>query len=133
MVLNCLSNDMDLVQPTKYLTSKSRIAKKPPRKPEPLPPSQPLPIYVIWRTTYHPCMQLIDWCTPGTFFSFPRTTPYAAIVWSRSVWQPSFSSRTSCCRVPNIKIQILPHLWLAHPPCLFRLCSGIPSFVFVTP
>ena len=68
MVLNCLSNDMDLVQPTKYLTPKSRIAKKPPPTPEPLPPSQPLPIYMIWRATYHPCMQLIDWCTPGIFF-----------------------------------------------------------------
>ena len=35
----------------------------------------------------------------------------ALLLASRSVWQPSFSSRTSCCRVPDIKMQILPHLY----------------------
>ena len=47
MVRNYVSNDIDLVQLTKYPISKGRIAKKPPLKPEPLPPFKPLPIYNI--------------------------------------------------------------------------------------
>jgi hypothetical protein len=47
MVRNYVSNDIDLVQPTQYPISKGWIAKKPPPKPEPLPPFKPLPIYNI--------------------------------------------------------------------------------------
>jgi len=45
MVRNYISNDIDLVQPTKYTVSKNRVAKKPPPEPEPLPPFEPLPMY----------------------------------------------------------------------------------------
>jgi hypothetical protein len=44
MVYNYISNDIDLIQPTKYPASKKRIAKKPPPAPEPLPTFSPLPI-----------------------------------------------------------------------------------------
>ena len=45
MVRNYISNDIDLVQPTKYTVSKNRVAKKPPPEPAPLPPFEPLPMY----------------------------------------------------------------------------------------
>ena len=45
MVRNYISNDIDLVQPTKYTVSKNQVAKKPPPEPVPLPPFKPLPIY----------------------------------------------------------------------------------------
>ena len=45
MVRNYISNDIDLIQPTKYTVSKNRVTKKPLLKPEPLPPFKPLPIY----------------------------------------------------------------------------------------
>jgi len=45
MVRNHISNDIDFVQPTQYIVSKNRVAKKPPPEPEPLPPFNPLPIY----------------------------------------------------------------------------------------
>ena len=48
---NYLPNDIDLVQPTKYPISKDQIAKKPPPKPEPLPPFEPLPIYSTIQTS----------------------------------------------------------------------------------
>jgi len=37
MVCNCISSNIDLVQPTRYPTSKSQVAKKPPLAPELLP------------------------------------------------------------------------------------------------
>jgi len=45
MVRNYTSNDIDLVQPTKYIISKNRVAKKPPLEPTLLPPFSPLPIH----------------------------------------------------------------------------------------
>ena len=43
MVRNCISNDIDLMQPTQYPISKKRITKKLPLAPEPLPTFDPLP------------------------------------------------------------------------------------------
>ena len=45
MVRNRISNDIDLVQPTKYTVSKNRVAKKLPLEPAPLRPFKPLPMY----------------------------------------------------------------------------------------
>ena len=42
MVRNCVSNDVDLVQPTQYVVSKDRVANKPPPELELLPPFDPL-------------------------------------------------------------------------------------------
>jgi hypothetical protein len=46
MFRNYISNDTDLVQPTQYPTSKSRVAKKLPPAPGPLPSLEAL---VIWQ------------------------------------------------------------------------------------
>ena len=45
MVRNYVSNNIDLVQPTKYPIPKGQIAKKPSPGPKPLPPFKPLLIY----------------------------------------------------------------------------------------
>jgi hypothetical protein len=45
MVYNYISNNIDLIQPTQYPTSKSRVAKKPPPAPGPLPSFEPLSIF----------------------------------------------------------------------------------------
>ena len=45
MVRNHKSNDIDLVQPTQYIVSKNRVAKKQPPKPEPPPAFKPLSMY----------------------------------------------------------------------------------------
>ena len=45
MVRNYISNDIDLIQPTQYPTSKSQVTKKPPPAPGPLPSFEPLPIF----------------------------------------------------------------------------------------
>ena len=45
MVRNHISNDIDLVQPTQYIISKNRVAKKLLLEPKPSPPFKPLPMY----------------------------------------------------------------------------------------
>ena len=45
MVCNYISNDIDLVQLTKYTIFKNWVAKKPLLEPKPLPPFKPLSIY----------------------------------------------------------------------------------------
>jgi hypothetical protein len=45
MVHNYISNNIDLMQSTQYPISKNWITKKPPLKPEPLPPFNPLLIF----------------------------------------------------------------------------------------
>ena len=54
MVRNYISNNIDLVQPTQYPLSKSRVAKKPPPAPGPLPSFEPLPILVFWQNDWLP-------------------------------------------------------------------------------
>jgi len=58
-VRNYPPNNIDLVQPTKYPISKGQIAKRPPPKPEPLPPFEPLPMCSTIQTSmgsqiFHP-------------------------------------------------------------------------------
>ena len=45
MVSNYISNNIDLIQPTKYTVFKNRVLKKLTLELKPLPPFKPLPIY----------------------------------------------------------------------------------------
>jgi hypothetical protein len=76
MLLKYYSNDIDLVQPTKYKVLKNKPAKKPPLKPWDLPKFKPLTINNWWDHSEPNLPSSVNLGSPFKLFSLFFTKEY---------------------------------------------------------